>query len=53
MLSEKIRELFGFDFSDLLKDIAGAKKSSGKKGLVKRRTPKAGAKKQVRKKKSG
>jgi hypothetical protein len=52
VLSEKIRELFGFDFSDLLKDIGGAKKSNGKKGLVKRRTVKAAAKKRARKKKT-
>jgi phage regulator Rha-like protein len=52
VLSEKIRELFGFDFSDLLRDIEGAKKSHGKKGLVKRRIVKAGTKKQAGKKKA-
>ncbi len=52
VLTEKIRELFGFDFSDLLKDVGGAKKSSGRKALVKPRTVKAGAKKQPGKKKS-
>jgi len=52
VLSEKIRELFGFDFSDLLKDLGEAKKSNGKKGLVKRRTVKVPAKKQAAKKKS-
>lgn len=52
VLNEKIRELFGFDFSEMLQDIGAAKKSSGKKSSVKRRTPKAPAKKQSRKKKS-
>jgi hypothetical protein len=52
VLSEKIRELFGVDFSDLLKDIGGVGKSSRKKGLVKRKTVKAAAKKRARKKSS-
>ncbi|MFN2516133.1 MAG: hypothetical protein ABR556_07950 [Pyrinomonadaceae bacterium] len=49
-LSGKIQELFGVDFSQLLEDIGGAKKSRKKK--VKPRTLTAGAKKQGRKKKS-
>ncbi len=51
VLSGKIHELFGFDFSELLKDI-GAKTSSSKKSSAKPRTLKAGTKKQGRKKKS-
>lgn len=52
VLSEKIRELFGFDFSELLKDVGGTKKSSRKKGSVKPRALTGATKKAGRKKKS-
>jgi hypothetical protein len=52
VLNEKIRELFGFDFSETLREIGTAKKSNGKKSAVKRTTLKAPAKKRASKKKS-
>jgi hypothetical protein len=52
VLNEKIRELFGFDFSEMLREIGTTKKSNGKKTAVKRKTLKAPAKKQTRNKKS-
>ena len=44
-LNVKIRELFGFDFSELLQDLGQTKKNNRKKPPAKRRTRKAGAKK--------
>ena len=52
VLSGKIRELFGFDFSQLLNDVGGAKQPSRKKGSSKPRTLKAGKKKRQSRKKS-
>jgi hypothetical protein len=37
-LNSKIKELFGFDFSDMLEEIGSAKKSAGKKHTTKRAT---------------
>ncbi|MFN2492032.1 MAG: hypothetical protein ABR501_04010 [Pyrinomonadaceae bacterium] len=51
VLSDKIRELFGFDFTQLLKDV-GASKKTVRKGSVKRKTVKARTRKQAGKKKS-
>ena len=50
-LTAKMKELFGFDFSELLEGL-GQTKSSRKKRPAKRKAPKAIAKKGVRKKKS-
>jgi len=50
-LNLKIKELFGFDFSEVLKEIGGAKKSSSRKTPVKRRAAKAVSKKSSQKKK--
>ena len=50
-LNGKIKELFGFDFSELLKDM-GRAKSSGKKTPAKRRSAKAGSKRSGRTKKA-
>lgn len=50
-LNLKIRELFGFDFSELLKDIGRTKKPT-KKTATKRRIAKASSRKAPRKKKS-
>ena len=44
-LNGKIKELFGFDFSELLKDMVSTKKGGRKKTSVKRRAATAGAKK--------
>lgn len=49
-LNSKIRELFGFDFTELLKDMGRAKKSSSTKIPAKRRSAKARSKKPVLKK---
>lgn len=51
-LNLKIRELFGFDFSELLKDMGGSKKRVGRKTPTKRRPVKPTSKKMSRKKKS-
>jgi hypothetical protein len=40
-LNVKIKELFGFDFSELLEDMGRTKKSSAKKTRAKRKTVKA------------
>lgn len=50
VLSGKIKELFGFDFSELLKDL-GTKKSGKKRSSGKRKALKAGSKKRTTKKK--
>ena len=50
-LNLKIRELFGFDFSELLEDMGKTKKSSRKKTPIKRRAAKAVSKKLGQKKK--
>jgi hypothetical protein len=47
-LNVKIKELFGFDFSELLRDMKGAK-SSRKKSPAKRRAAKAASKRSGRK----
>lgn len=49
-LTGKIRELFGFDFSELLQDMGGAKKSGSTKASAKRRVVKVGSKKTGKKK---
>lgn len=51
-LNEKIKELFGFDFSELLKDMRRTTKGGSKKKPVKRSATKAGAKKSGTKKKA-
>lgn len=50
-INMKIKELFGFDFSELLKDMGQAKKGS-RKAPAKRKAAKASAKKSGRKKSS-
>lgn len=50
-LTGKIRELFGFDFEELLKDMGETKKSGSKKTPVKRRSAQATSKKLGQKKK--
>lgn len=52
-LNLKIKELFGFDFSELLSEMGQTKKSSSRKTPAKRRAAKASSRKPVRKKKSG
>jgi hypothetical protein len=47
-LNSKIRELFGFDFSDMLEEIGSAKNRAGKT-TTKRRTRSSGAKEHVAK----
>lgn len=49
-LNQKIKALFGFDFSELLKEMAGAKKRSRKKSSAKPARLKAAVKKTGRKK---
>ena len=49
-LNVKIRELFGFDFSELLQDMAKAKKGGSKKTPTKRRTAKTSSGRLTRKK---
>jgi hypothetical protein len=50
-LNIKIRELFGFDFSELLKDMGQSKKGSGnRKTPAKRKAAKASSKKRAQKK---
>lgn len=49
-LSAKIKELFGFEFSELLGQISGAKKRPAKKKTTKRITSKASSKRVARKK---
>jgi hypothetical protein len=51
VLSGKIKELFGVDFSGLLKDL-GAKKVGRKRSSSKLRALKAGTKKRSQKKKA-
>ena len=51
-LNLKIRELFGFDFSELLRDLGEAKKSESKKTPTKRRMAKKSSRKITRKKTS-
>lgn len=47
-LNLKIKELFGFEFSELLKDMGQSRKSGSKKTGVKRIAAKAGSKKPAR-----
>lgn len=49
-LNLKIKELFGFDFSELLQDMSRAKQNGSKKTPPKRRTAKASSRKVTRKK---
>jgi hypothetical protein len=51
-LNVKIKELFGFDFSELLRDMGRPKTGRSRKTPVKRRAAKAGTKKSGRKRKS-
>lgn len=44
-LSSKIRDLFGFEFSDLLAEMGGKKKRVPRKRVISKRAGKAGAKK--------
>jgi hypothetical protein len=51
-LNHKIKELFGFDFADVLDDMGKAKTASPKRKTTKR-LPKKRASRKVTKKKSG
>jgi hypothetical protein len=51
-LNVKIKELFGFDFSELLQDMSRAKQNGSKQTPTKRRTAKASSRKVTRKKTS-
>jgi len=48
-LNMKIRELFGFDFAELLKDMGQSKKGSSKRTSAKRKAAKSSSKKPGRK----
>lgn len=51
-LNLKIKELFGFDFSELLQDMSRAKQNGSKQTPTKQRTAKASSRKVTRKKTS-